>query len=116
MDLWYLPLFMTGGGQTTTQGGGGLFSSPLIVIMIFFGIFYFLVILPQQRKMKKDQEMRASLKEGDRILTSGGILGVIEKVKDSTVIIRVGKNTQLEIVKGAVARKIEKKDELKSVE
>ncbi len=101
----------TSGGQQ--EGGGSFFQSPLFMIVIMMGIFYFILILPQQRKAKKDQQMRSELKEGEKVLTTGGIIGTIEKVKEHSLIIRVGKNTQIEVIKGAVSRKIEKKDDIK---
>tara|TARA_Y100000996_G_C22081320_1_gene461796 strand:+ start:54 stop:242 length:189 start_codon:yes stop_codon:yes gene_type:complete len=52
---------------------------PLILI---FAVFYFLLIRPQQRKVKQHKEMLSNLKRGDKIITSGGIIGTINKVND----------------------------------
>ena len=106
-------LFMGGNGNTQSQEGGSFFTSPMFMIIVMMAIFYFILILPQQRKMKKDQEMRSQLKEGDKVITNGGIVGTIERVKDATFILKVGKNSQIEVLKGAVSRQFEKKDDLK---
>jgi preprotein translocase subunit YajC len=73
---------------------------PLIAI---FAIFYFLIIRPQGKKQKETQKMLAALKKGDRIVTIGGIHGVIQSVKESTVIVRVDENTKLEFSRSAVS-------------
>src|SRR5258708_28480195 len=63
------------------QGGGGGFSFALPLVFIF-GIFYFLLILPQQRKQKRWQAMINELKTRDKVMTQGGIRGIIIAVKD----------------------------------
>ena len=69
---------------------------------LFFGIvMYFVMIRPQQKKAKEQAEMMKSLKSGDKVITSSGILGVIVGVKDKTVSIRSA-DTKLEILKSAV--------------
>jgi preprotein translocase subunit YajC len=69
---------------------------------LFFGIvMYFVMIRPQQKKAKEQAEMMKSLKSGDKVVTSSGILGVIVGVKDRTVSIRSA-DTKLEILKSAV--------------
>jgi preprotein translocase subunit YajC len=67
-------------------GSGLLGLAPLIFI---FAIFYFLLIMPQQRKQKKWQAMLGALKNGDRVVTSGGIRGTIINLKDDAVTVRV---------------------------
>jgi len=103
---------MTGPGEGGSGEPQSFFASPWFMIILIMVVFYFVLILPQQRKMKKDQEMRGQLKEGDKVLTNGGIIGVIEKVKDISFILKVGKNSQIEVLKDAVSRKVEKKEDL----
>ena len=62
-------------------GGGDAFTSFLPIILIFV-IFYFLLIRPQQKKMKNHRAMLSQVKRGDRVLTGGGIIGTITKVKE----------------------------------
>ena len=72
------------------------------------GIFYLLLIRPQRKKEKETQEMRKNLKEGDEILTIGGIYGKILNIKDDSVTIEIGADkVKLKIAKWAIGRKIE---------
>jgi len=64
-----------------------LFSfAPIIAIVL---IFYFMIIRPQQKKQKETQAMLASIRKGDRVLTSGGIFGTVVGVKDDVIVLRV---------------------------
>ena len=74
---------------------------PLILIFV---VFYFLLIRPQQRKVKQHKEMLANLKRGDKIVTSGGIIGTINKVADNREItLEVAENVEIKIASGMVA-------------
>ena len=74
---------------------------PLILI---FAVFYFLLIRPQQRKVKQHKEMLSNLKRGDKIVTSGGIIGTINKVSDSRELnVEVSENVEIKIAPGMVA-------------
>ena len=74
---------------------------PLILI---FAVFYFLLIRPQQRKVKQHKEMLSNLKRGDKIITSGGIIGTINKVADNReLILEIANNVEIKIAPGMVA-------------
>ena len=74
---------------------------PLILI---FAVFYFLLIRPQQRKVKQHKEMLSNLKRGDKIITSGGIIGTINKVADNRELsVEVSENIEIKIAPGMVA-------------
>jgi preprotein translocase subunit YajC len=90
-----------GDAASNPMGSLGAFL-PLIAI---FAIFYFLIIRPQSKKQKETQKMLSALKKGDKIVTIGGIHGVIQKIKESTstVIVRVDENTALEFSRSAVS-------------
>ena len=82
-------------------GGGGLIT--LAPLLFIFAIFYFLLILPQQRKQKKWQAMLGELKNGDKIVTSGGLRGTIVSLKDDALVLRVPPdNLKLEISRASV--------------
>src|SRR6059058_2585227 len=87
--------------------------APLIFI---FAIFYFVLIMPQQRRQKKWQAMLGELKSGDKVVTSGGIRGVIFSVKDDALVLRVAPdNIKLEVTRQAIASVItEDKENSKS--
>ena len=74
---------------------------PLILIFV---VFYFLLIRPQQRKVKQHKEMLSNLKRGDKIITSGGIIGTISKVSDNRELtLEVAENIEIKIASGMVA-------------
>lgn len=73
---------------------------PFLLIII---IFYFLLIRPQQKRQRQLQETVSSLRIGDRVVTTGGILGVITTVRDSSFIIRSADKTMIEIARTAIA-------------
>ena len=74
---------------------------PLILIFV---VFYFLLIRPQQRKVKQHKEMLSNLKRGDKIVTSGGIIGTINKVSDNRELtLEVAENVEIKIASGMVA-------------
>ncbi|HAI22068.1 MAG TPA: preprotein translocase subunit YajC [Clostridiales bacterium UBA8153] len=67
------------------------------------GLFYFLLIRPQQQQQKRRQAMLSALQAGDRIVTAGGIHGVVTKLKDETVLVRVAEKVEVEVQKGGIA-------------
>ena len=73
---------------------------PLILI---FGVFYILLIRPQQKKVKQHREMLKNLRRGDKIITSGGIIGSISKVNDSKeLLVEISENVEIKIAPGMV--------------
>ena len=101
MNLFYLHLLMGAPQGGEAAPGSTLFSFlPLAAII---AIFYFLILRPQNKKQKETQKMLSALKKGDRVVTIGGIHGVIQSVKESTVIIKVDENTKLEFNRGAIS-------------
>ena len=73
---------------------------PLVAII---GIFYFLIIRPQSKKQKETQKMLSALKKGDKVVTIGGVHGVIQTVRESSVIVKVDENTKLEFSRSAIS-------------
>jgi preprotein translocase subunit YajC len=72
---------------------------PFICIIV---IFYFLIIRPQHKKQKQHQALIQSLKTGDKVVTNGGIHGLISNVKDSTVMLKIADNVKIEVEKSSV--------------
>lgn len=72
---------------------------PLIIIAV---LFYFLLIRPQQKKQKEHQQLVASVKTGDKVITAGGIHGIIANVKDTTFLVKVAENVKVEFDKSAI--------------
>ena len=71
--------------------------------MLVFGVFYLLLIRPQQRKQRQLQATIAELKTGDRVVTTGGVIGTITAVRDTSFLIRSADKSILEIARSAVA-------------
>src|SRR5262250_3979851 len=86
--------------QQMPGGGIGSFFVPLIFIFI---IMYFVMIRPQKKRQEQQQKLIASIKTGDRVVTSAGIHGLISNVKDTTVIVKVADNVKIEMEKSAIA-------------
>ncbi len=85
----------------------GIGSSMMIPFLCIGIIFYFLMIRPQQTKVKKHQAMVSSLKTGDKVVTTGGIHGLISNVKESTLIIKIAENVKIEVDKLSVVKRSE---------
>src|SRR5690349_8145091 len=82
-------------------GAGGLIQ--LMPILLIILVFYFLIIRPQQKRQRQLQETIANLKIGDRIVTTGGVIGVITTVRDTSFLIRSADKSILEIARSSVA-------------
>lgn len=80
---------------------------PLIIIFV---LFYFIILMPNKKEQKKHAEMLKALKPGDKIITSGGIVGVIEKIVDAEDIIRIrtGESTLINMKRSYVSARVEK--------
>ena len=73
-------------------------------IILMFVIFYFLLIRPQQKKQKELKTLIAALKKGDKVVTSGGILGTVSSIQEDYVVLTVGDSDhKIEILKSAIA-------------
>lgn len=83
------------------SGAGGLIQ--LMPILLIILVFYFLIIRPQQKRQRQLQETIANLKIGDRIVTTGGVIGVITTVRDTSFLIRSADKSILEIARSAIA-------------
>lgn len=81
---------------------GGL-GGALIPMLLIFGVFYLLLIRPQQKKQRQLQATIAELKAGDKVITTGGVIGTITAVRDTSFFIRSAEKTILEIARSAVA-------------
>ncbi len=106
MKRWILTLTLlaapAGFAQQAGGAGGGLFQM-LLPLIVIFAIFYFLLILPQSRQEKKRKAMLAALKRGDRVVTTGGLLGIVDKVEEQVVTLRLlPSEVKIKVEKGAI--------------
>ncbi len=92
------------GQRPADESSQGLFDpSFMIMMMIIFAIFYFLVFKPQQNKAKEEQEMRNSLKKGDRVITSSGIFGRITGIHEDNITLEIADKVRIKILRGNIA-------------
>ncbi|MEK6591416.1 MAG: preprotein translocase subunit YajC [Nitrospinota bacterium] len=96
-EAFAMPPPQSGGG-----GSGSLFIS-FIPILVMFAIFYLLLIRPQAKKQKEHKVMLASIKEGDNVLTTGGIYGTIIKIKDDIITLQIADNVKIKVSRGYIA-------------
>jgi preprotein translocase subunit YajC len=79
------------------------FISSLVPLVLLFGIFYFLIIRPQQTRMKAHQAMVAAVKRGDTVVTAGGLIGKVSKVKDDgELMVEIADNVQVRVLKSTL--------------
>lgn len=76
-----------------------------IPLVLIFAIFYFLIVRPQSKKMKEHQAMISNLKIGDKVVTNGGIIGVVTEVlvKDNQVEVEIAEGVRIKILKNFVS-------------
>lgn len=92
------------------QGGGNMLVSFLPLVLMFV-IFYFLLIRPQQKRQKEHQNMLKALKKGDKVATSGGMIGTVWGVDDNKVVLKVGEDeVKLEFEKSAITTVLKPKE------
>ena len=85
----------------SAQGANGLLQ--FLPFALILGIFYFMILLPMKRRQKKVQEFLSALKIGDRIVTSGGIFGVITKLNnDQSVQLQIAQNVKVDLARTAI--------------
>ena len=87
---------------TPTPPGGGSSLSFILMMVAVFAIIYFMMIAPQQKKQKKINAFRDSLKNGDKVMTAGGIYGRIREVKDNYVLLEIDNNVTIKIDKNSI--------------
>ncbi|MFZ3063041.1 MAG: preprotein translocase subunit YajC [Actinomycetota bacterium] len=85
--------------------------TPIIVLVAVVAIFYFMLILPQQRRTRAHRELVAGLKNGDEVMTIGGVIGTVRGVTDDRLKLEVASGVELTVARQAIAQKIEKAKE-----
>jgi len=101
MTLLSLTTLLQAAQPQATQGGNYSF---LIMMLLIFVVMYFFMIRPQQKKQKEIVKFRESLKKGDKIVTVGGIYGVVAEVKEQYVLMEIDNNVKIRVDKQCVVR------------
>ena len=89
---------------TATEAAPGGLASPVIMMVVMLAVMYFMLIRPENKRKKKDEEMRSSLRNGDQIITIGGVCGTIVDIKEDKIVIETSKDqVRIEFAKWAVS-------------
>ena len=95
--------------------GGGQGGSPYMMFLMFgliFVIYYLLIIRPQQKRQRQHQKMLDDLQNGDRVMTSGGLIGQVVGLKDAdgtrVVVLKIAENTKVEVSRGHIQQVLQR--------
>lgn len=92
-------IFLQDAAGTAAQGNSWGF---WIMMILIFVVFYFFMIRPQTKKQKELQKQREAMKKGDKVVSAGGIYGIIKDVQDTAFLIEIAKDVVIKIDKGSV--------------
>ncbi len=102
-------MFATPAYAQAAGGAGGNAIMQFLPLILIFAIMYFLLIRPQQKKVKQHQKMVSELRRGDQIVTQGGIIAKVSKVKDGNELeVEIAEGTRVRIVRSTVAQVLSK--------
>ena len=96
----------------TPEGGGGTSIYPLIIFLVLiFALFYFVMIRPQRKKQKEHEMMVHELQKGDKVITAGGIYGVIESLSEDSIVIKIESGSTIRVARSSVVGRRETSSE-----
>lgn len=98
----FLAYAMGGQGAGGAGGQGGSFGA-FVPLILMFAIFYFLLIRPQQKKAKQHKQLLAALKKGDRVVSSGGLHGVVTGLTDDIVTMEIAPKVRVKVSRGSIS-------------
>ena len=98
----FLAYAMGGGGAGGAGGQGGSLGA-FVPLILMFAIFYFLLIRPQQKKAKQHKQLLAALKKGDRVVSSGGLHGVVTGLTDDIVTMEIAPKIRVKVSRGSIS-------------
>jgi preprotein translocase subunit YajC len=110
-----VPRLYPGVSGDITKGPNMQGIESIVPLILIFGIMYFLLIRPQQKKLKEHQAMVAALRRGDQVITQGGVIGKVTKVKDteSEVEVEIAKGVTVRVVRSTIATVMNKTEPAK---
>ena len=103
-------LAFTGGcvPPEAAEGEGGFDWTIIIFLVVIFAIFYFIMVRPQRKRQKEHEHLVQTLNKGDRVVTAGGIYGVIESLSDDSIVIKVESGSTIRVARGSVSMRRER--------
>ena len=94
-------------GENPSPGAGGAAAlvTQLAPLLLIFAVFYFLLIRPQQKKQREHRDLLQKLKRGDRVLTAGGIIGQVTRVKDGVdeIEVEIAPNVRVNVLRQTIS-------------
>ena len=100
-------LYAMGTSSTSGSTGGGASWEILIPFTLMFAVLYFVLVRPEKKREKERKKELASIKQGDRVLTIGGIYGVIHAIKDDdTIILKIAEGIKIECTRISIQTKL----------
>jgi preprotein translocase subunit YajC len=89
--------------QAAAPGGTDMLFQAFVPLILIMGVFYFLLIRPQQKKAKEHQDMLTKISKGDTVVTHGGLIGkVVKLTDDNEVLVEVGENVKVRVLRGGI--------------
>ena len=86
-------------------GGGGSGIAGFLPLIVLVGVFWFMIMRPQQRKVKEHRMLLANVKQGDKVVAAGGIVGTVRRVDDDTLSLQVADGVVIKVDKGSVTKR-----------
>jgi len=100
-------------GAPPAGGGEPSPIASLLPFALMFLVLYLLILRPQMKKQKQQQQMIDELEKGDQVVTSGGIHGLIQNIKDDIIVLKIAENVKIELSRSAVSRVVNTEDDSK---
>jgi preprotein translocase subunit YajC len=94
--------------QAAGQAGGAAGLMQFVPLLLIFVVFYFLMIRPQQKKMKDHRAMLDAVRRGDRVVTNGGIVGLVTKVEDRELTVEIADNVRVKVMREMISSVVSK--------
>ena len=101
MNILTITLLQGSAPAASPAGGGGMF---WIMMILLFVVMWAFMIRPQRKQQKELEQFRSSLKRGDKVVTAGGIYGIVDEIKDRSVLIKVDGEVKLRVDKNSIVR------------
>ena len=96
---------LLGGCATAEDGDGNTTIYMIVFLVLIFGVFYFLIIRPQRKRQQGQQKLLEDLRQGDRVITIGGIYGRIESLREDSVILKIESGATIRFARSSIAGK-----------
>ncbi len=101
--MWDVVYAMGAPPAEGTQGGAGSLVATFLPLVLIFLVFYFLLIRPQQKRAREHEKFVENLKNGQKVITAGGLIGHVVKVEGDEVLLEVGKDVRVRVQKNYIA-------------